>query len=111
MPTTPRPRFSPLTVIAQDPSVRHGGKIVRAQVDVPAEELSPGPCGYRVHVVDYDASTDKYYKPSMAGLDGDPFADASAIPTLRLPTRRPSTRVSPTSWHCSRSFRSKTSPG
>lgn len=45
-----------MTVIAQDPSVRRAGRIVTAQVAVPAEELGPGPMGYRVQVVDYDAT-------------------------------------------------------
>jgi hypothetical protein len=36
-----------MTVIAQDPSVRRGSKIVTATIEVPAEELAPGPMGYR----------------------------------------------------------------
>ena len=46
-----------LTIIAQDPSVQDQGRVVTAQIDVPAEKLWPGPTGYRVHVIDYDAST------------------------------------------------------
>jgi len=34
-----------LTIIAQDPSVRVGGKILVTEVDVPAEELLSGPSG------------------------------------------------------------------
>nr|QCL09649.1 hypothetical protein pC5.8a_157 [Rhizobium rhizogenes] len=45
-----------LSIIAQDPSVKIDGKIVRASIDVPAEELLPGPRGYRVVVVDYDVT-------------------------------------------------------
>ena len=62
--TTPaitRPRK--LTIVAQDPAIKVGEKIVTAQVDVPAENLAPGPRGYRIHVIDYDASTRTLYKP------------------------------------------------
>jgi len=64
----PRTRF--LTVIAKDPLTRyrHGprrGQIVTSRVRIPAESLGPGPCGYRVHVVDFDATTDTYYDTSI----------------------------------------------
>lgn len=88
--TTPRTRM--LTIIAQDPSVRVGGKILRAQVEVPAEELAPGPWGYRVHVVDYDSSTGSLYKPikyppvgTNKNGDGDPFYKASDAKLLSDP--------------------------
>ncbi len=58
------PNTRKLTIIAQDPSVRIGGKIVTAQVDVPAEELLPGPRGYRVSVIDYDTATNSLYEPA-----------------------------------------------
>jgi hypothetical protein len=45
-----------MTVIAQDPGVRRGSKIVMATINVPAEELAAGPMGYRVQIVDYDAT-------------------------------------------------------
>ena len=58
---TPLPATRRMTVIAQDPSVtRADGSILMAQIDIPAEKLMPGPIGYRVQVVDYDASTGKY---------------------------------------------------
>lgn len=60
MPALPPPpaRTRPLRVVAQDPSVRDAqGRILTAVVQVPAEELAPGPRGYRVHVIDYDATT------------------------------------------------------
>jgi hypothetical protein len=52
-----------MTIVAQDPSVTRGGRILMAKVAVPAEDLIPGPMGYRVHVVDYD-STRRYFHGS-----------------------------------------------
>jgi hypothetical protein len=64
-----------LTIIAQDPGFRKkrsgAGEIVTASADVPAEELLPGPTGYRVKVIDYDVSTDTLYVPADLGSDGD----------------------------------------
>jgi hypothetical protein len=57
LPTTRR-----LTIIAQDPSIKIDGRILTAQVDIPAEELAPGPCGYRVNVIDYDSATNTLYE-------------------------------------------------
>jgi hypothetical protein len=53
-----------LTVVAQDPGVRHRRRIVTALLRLPYEELVPGPIGHRVQVVDYDASTGTLYKPA-----------------------------------------------
>ena len=52
------------TIVAQDPSVldRRGDPLLTS-VDVPAEDLTPGPSGYRVRVVDYDASAGTMYQP------------------------------------------------
>jgi hypothetical protein len=68
-----------LTIIAQDPSVRVGGKILVTEVDVPAEELLSGPRGYRVNVIDFDTATSTLYQPAVLkaaanGLYEDPFA-------------------------------------
>ena len=52
-----------VTVIAQDPSVRQNGSngpILMAKIAVPAEDLIPGPIGYRVQVVDYDSTTRRF---------------------------------------------------
>ena len=73
------PNARTLTVIAQDPSVRVGRNILLAQLTVPAEQLLPGPCGYRVKVIDYDSSTSTLYEPAVyeAPKDSkykDPFA-------------------------------------
>jgi hypothetical protein len=65
-----------MTVIAQDPSVRRGSKIVMATIDVPAEDLGLGPMGYRVQVVDYDATRRIFYgrHDLPASLDKEPKA-------------------------------------
>lgn len=52
-----------LTVVAQDPSVRvvgPTGPILMARIAIPAEDLIPGPIGYRVQVVDYDSTTRRF---------------------------------------------------
>ncbi|HET8669058.1 MAG TPA: hypothetical protein VFM05_00070, partial [Candidatus Saccharimonadales bacterium] len=79
-----------LTIVAQDPSVRINGEILRASIEVPAEEIGMGPRGYRVDVVDYDSSTMSLYKPiKYPPLDGkreaDPFAKASDSQLLTDP--------------------------
>lgn len=72
-----------LRIIAQDPGLRDkDDRIVTASIDLPAEELMPGPTGYRVKVIDYDVSTNTLYKEAdiPSGLDKsypDPYADAS----------------------------------
>ena len=71
-----------MTVIAQDPGVRREKNIVMSTIDVPAEDLRGGPMGYRVQVVDYDA-THRFFHGShdlpasvnrepKAWRDGDP---------------------------------------
>ena len=62
-----------LTVLAQDPMVRINGKILTAQIEIPAEVLDPGPTGFRVKVIDYDSTLDRFIKPS-GRVSGDPFA-------------------------------------
>src|SRR5258706_14798042 len=49
-----------MSVIAQVPSVRIDGQILMSEIEIPAEDLDPGPIGYRVQVVDYDSSTGNY---------------------------------------------------
>jgi hypothetical protein len=61
--TAPPSATRQMTVIAQDPSVRKAGKpreILMARITVPAESLGAGPLGYRVQVVDYDASKRRF---------------------------------------------------
>ncbi|HEV2863598.1 MAG TPA: hypothetical protein VGX48_21475 [Pyrinomonadaceae bacterium] len=64
-------RTQELTIIAQDPSVKVNGRILTAQVSIPAEELAPGPRGYRVQVIDYDSSTGDLYPPLEYRILGD----------------------------------------
>jgi hypothetical protein len=73
------PNTQKLTIIAQDPSVKIGGRILVTAVDVPAEELLSGPRGHRVNVIDFDASTSTLYEPAVLkpvanGQYKDPFA-------------------------------------
>jgi hypothetical protein len=81
----PQPRTRKMTIIAQDPSVKAKGgrttKILTAQVEVPAEDLTPGPGGYRVQIIDYDASTDTLYKPAKVSPD-DPYREKTDSQTL-----------------------------
>ncbi len=74
MDTRETPRTRPMTIIGQDPGVRDGhGEIVLDQVDVPAEPRRPGPMGCRVHVIDYDTSTQTLYKARQETSAGDPY--------------------------------------
>ena len=59
------------TVIAQDPAVKINGRILTAEIEVPAEQLGPGPRGYRVNVIDYDASSGLLYSPAVPELRAD----------------------------------------
>ena len=84
------PATQRLTIVAQDPGVREDGGILLAQVDVPAERLAPGPRGYRVHVIDYDATSTTLYRPApfrfdRAGVLVDEFESASNAAILRDP--------------------------
>jgi hypothetical protein len=79
-----------LTIIAQDPSVKVKGQILRTEIEIPAEDLQPGPWGYRVHTVDYDSSTETLYKPReypplRDGVNADPFKGASDARLLSDP--------------------------
>ncbi len=58
-----RPKRRPLKIYAADPMIgRNLGN--RARVDIENEEsLRPGPSGERICVVDFNASTGKYYPP------------------------------------------------
>src|SRR5262245_38653354 len=79
----PLARTRRLTIIAQDPSIKDlNGKVLKTTVEIPAEELAPGPRGYRAIVIDYDTSTGKLYIPleyeaPYKGCYVDPFAEAA----------------------------------
>ncbi len=72
-PHAPPQRTRRVTVIAQDPSVKSGRRIVTAALTIPREDLKDGPWGHRVQVVDYDASLDRYRRPGPASERDDPF--------------------------------------
>ena len=72
----PVSQWSEFTVIAQDPSVRVGRRVLTASVQVPAEVLLAGPRGARFHVVDFDASAGVLSTPAVLPLP-DGFKGAS----------------------------------
>lgn len=81
------PRVRKLTILAQDPGVRFNGRLAFAQVDVPAEDLALGPTGYRVKVVDFDATAQVAYQNHVLyqNADGE-FIDPFAPPTQKKQT-------------------------
>src|SRR5689334_22570940 len=82
-----------LTVLALDPSVKDGGKILRTQIEIPNEAVNKGPRGYRVHVIDYDSTRNILYPatPVPSGMNRDddlptdPFQKLSDSTLLKLP--------------------------
>lgn len=73
----PRRATRRMTVVAQDPSVRRAdGRILMATANVPAEDLIPGPIGYRVQVVDYDSTSKQYHGAHVlpSRFDAEPRA-------------------------------------
>jgi len=74
-----------LSVIAQDPGVRDAqGRILMSQVQVPHESLDPGPIGYRVQVVDYDATKGRFHGAHRLPPDreAEPEAWAMGLPEI-----------------------------
>lgn len=69
-----------MTILAQDPTLVVDGRILTATVKIPNEQLGAGPRGYRVQVVDYDASSNQWFVPRDASElgtvlePGDPYA-------------------------------------
>jgi len=81
-----------LRIIAQDPSVKHRrgvneGRILTAHVQIPAEDLRQGPWGYRVQVIDFDASSRTAFKSygSLSATAIDRYEDASDSQILNDP--------------------------
>ena len=72
-----------LRIIAQDPSVKLGSghgkprQILTTEVTIPCERLEAGPRGYRLHVIDYDATTETLYAPKALPPSGDPYRNAA----------------------------------
>src|SRR5258705_9303938 len=52
----PRPPQRPLKIYALDPMLSRGASRTHVVVNVTNESLELGPCGERIHVVDYDSS-------------------------------------------------------
>jgi hypothetical protein len=73
-----------LTILAQDPAVRIDGKLVYAQVEIPHEQLAAGPTGYRVKVVDFDVTSNRYYEP----IEYEVAADGQVVDPFALPARK-----------------------
>ncbi len=79
-----------LTVLAQDPSIRSASrKAITTRVTVASESVAAGPKGHRVHVIDFDTSTNRQYAPrprlldpSNDGIEKDPYANEDDIDRL-----------------------------
>jgi hypothetical protein len=59
-----------------------GGAAVTTTVEVPAERLERGPKGHRIHVIDYDASTDLFYRSRAESLTRDFYAKVTDVGRL-----------------------------
>jgi hypothetical protein len=69
-----QPQTRTVRILAEDPGAKGG---IFADVAIPFEDVTPGPCGARVRVIDYDASTGKLLAP--ASVDRmDQVADPGA---------------------------------
>ena len=77
-----------LTVLALDPSVRSGGKILRTQIEIPNELLVAGPRGHRVSIVDYDSSTDVLRSPGSLPQPGSNPLEPPEDPFEKLTDRQ-----------------------
>jgi hypothetical protein len=71
------------TVLAQDPSVlAAGGRALTTTVEIPAERLERGPKGHRVHVLDYDGSTNRFYRSRQTSLERDHYSKIQDVDRL-----------------------------
>ena len=55
-----------LRIVAQDPSVLDGGRVLTAEVPVPMDRMEAGPTGHRFQVVDYDAASGRFRPPAKS---------------------------------------------
>jgi hypothetical protein len=82
-PGTPVPATRRMSVVAQDPGFVRSGRILMTELDVPAEDLLPGPIGYRVQVVDYDSSNGDYHGAHQLPDEGhEPASWTEGRPSL-----------------------------
>jgi hypothetical protein len=77
-----------LTVLALDPSVKSGGRMLRTQIEIPNELLVAGPRGHRVSIVDYDSSTDSLRSAQPLPEAGTDPLQPPADPFERLSDRQ-----------------------
>ncbi len=80
------PNALPIPIIAQDPSIRAGGRVLLGEVEIPYEATAPGPRGSRVYVVDYDASDRRLYRPARLPALDSPRAIAEYRARLADPS-------------------------
>ena len=82
-----------MTILAQDPTLMVDGRILTATVTVPNEQLSAGPRGYRVHVVDYDASTNQLFAPMDPSRFGTVLTPRDPYQAQKGPDRKANARL------------------
>lgn len=88
-----KPATHRISVLAQDPTIMDwDGNPLFTKVEVPNERVTPGPKGSRIHVVDYDSSTDKYIAPRAANLPLDMLAEIEAELAALPKSRRAAAR-------------------
>jgi len=76
-----------------DPSVKDRGKILRTQIEIPNEALDKGPKGYRVHIIDYDSTSNILHPAAQIppganrddGIPDDPFEKLTDEAVLSSP--------------------------
>jgi hypothetical protein len=78
-----------LTILALDPSVKVGRRLLRTEIEVPNEPLESGPVGHRVHIIDYDTTTGVMYPPvplprGLNADDGQPVDPFRTMPDAKL---------------------------
>ena len=77
-----------LTILALDPSVKLGRKVLRTQIEIPNEPLESGPTGHRVHIIDYDSTVEVMYAPAAVPAAANPDRGKPKDPFENLPDAR-----------------------